>query len=133
MGVKIVGLNWLKDHEFITKEEYEKAMQRLSEKKRAKHSGEPPPGADSGAAAAVEPPAPMPRRIIDTATVDWVRKNAMPPHKGYTVTHEDHPFPGKRKWTTTYPGCNTCSRNYGADKGSAAGRTSIEAMNCVLN
>ena len=78
MGVKIVGLNWLKDHEFITKEDCEKAMQRLNEKTRAKHSGELPPGADSGAAAAVEPQAPMPRRIMDTATVDWVRKDAMP-------------------------------------------------------
>ena len=53
VGVKIGGLNWLKDNGIITWEEYEKSMQRLNEKTMAKDSGEPPTGADSGAAAAV--------------------------------------------------------------------------------
>ena len=131
VGVRIGGLNWLKSHAFITDEEYENSVKRLNEKKTGRPSGEPSPGADAGAAAAAVPPAPAPRRKVDTLTEDWVRAHALPPVKGCTITHVVDA--GRMKWTITYPGCNTSSRNYGALTGVAAGRTCLEALNCVLN
>ena len=128
VGIKVGGLNWLKSNGFITAEEYKKSMDKLSEKQRARQSGEPPPGL--GGAEAVPAAAPS-KRKLDRTEEAWVKANALPPVQGCTVTHVQDL--SRNKWTIYYPGCNSCSRNYGATTGIAAGRTSIMALNAVLH
>ena len=129
VGVKIGGLNWLKSKAFITDEEYQEAVKQIQAKAKPKTSGEHSPGGDVGAAATGE--APAPKRKVDREDEEWVRANVLPRVPGCTVQHIVNHHVGL-KWTVAYPGCNTCSRNYGAAKGIASGRTSRTAMNCVL-
>ena len=81
------GLKWMKDMGFIEQHELDNSMKHIMEKKKHKTSGDPHPGSSTGAAAAVDIPAPPPKRKLDKQDEAWIKAHALPNVVGCSITH----------------------------------------------
>ena len=130
VGVKITGLNWLKENGYISIEEYDNSMEHIMKKKKPKPCGDTHPESHTEAAAAVAMPAPAPGRKLNREAEEWVRENALPKVTGCTTTHTV--TVKEKRWKAMYPEAGSRSRNYG-EALTTGGRTSQESLHHVLH
>ena len=130
VGIKIAGLNWMKENKFITEEEFESSMKYMNEKKKHKPSGDSVPGSSNGSGLDTQVAKQPPKPKQNKTDYKWIKANLLPNVTGCTITHVCNTE--ETRWYGNYPDQGSKSRHYDPTA-KKPGRSELECLNKVLH
>ena len=130
------ALNWMKDKNIITEDEYNNSVKRILEKERPEPSGDHDPGSSTGAAAApVAGPGQTVKPKIENEDMEYINNHVKPQITGCTIYNSVRVG---EYWVARYPlqegGAITKVQSYISKEGERIeGKTSRHCLNWVLH